>query len=228
MNAADQSDASGRTSGIDDAVRVVAHELQHDVDQVRNASTTLAHLVSGSPDELLTTGCHRLVTAVDRLERSLEQLLRHPEHLNELRVEPVRMSAIVRRVVTLHDPTGRAITTRLSGVVALLDPVKVERIVDNLVGNALRHSPVGGRVTVTVTAPSDDVVRLTVRDEGPDAAHEEVAAGLAGDSSGSWSGLGVVARFVELHGGTATAEPGPSGTGLQVHVDFPQAPGREL
>lgn len=209
-----------------DAIAIVAHELEHDVADVREVTATLAHLVSGMRDELLAATCHRLVGAVDQLERSTAHLLAQPDEVDRLRVEPVKVSGIVRRVVTMHDPTGRDVSTRLTAAVARLDPVKVDRIVDNLVRNALEHTPPDSQVTVTIAATDDDI-ELTVRDDGPSEAHEQVAALLVADRDGrtSWTGLGVVAHFVQLHGGTVAAAPGPSGTGLEVRVRLPRAAG---
>lgn len=209
-----------------DARAIAAHGIEQDIADVREATATLSHLVSAVRDEQLGATCNRLVAAVDQLRQSTQHLLGQPNGVDQLSVEPVRVSSIVRRVVTLHDPTGRDVTTRLTPAVARLDTPKVERIVDNLIRNALQHTPQDTHVTVTLSATDADV-ELTVRDDGPGRAHEQVAALLAPDSGAraSWTGLGIVARFVQLHGGTVTAAAGPSDTGLEVRVRLPRAAG---
>lgn len=226
MSEDDRSVPPSPVTSPTDAVAIVTHELEHDVADVRAAATTLAHLVSGRRDDVLASTCNRLVAAVTQTEQSLQRLVPDPQELDRLQVEPVRVSAVVRQVVTRHDPSGQ-ITTRLSGVVAHLDPVRFERIVDNLVRNALQHTPPGCAISVSVTTVDESTVELTVRDDGPDRAHEQVAALLADETIGrtSWTGLGVVSHFVRLHGGTTTTGPGPSGTGLEVHVRLPQVTG---
>lgn len=205
-----------------DAVALVAHELEQDVAEVRDVTTTLAHLASGSRDDPVASTCHRLVVAVGRLERSLDRLLHRPEEVDELRIEPVRVASVVRRVVAHHDPDGRHVRIQLAPVVAQLDPVKFERVVDNLVRNAVQHTPSGSTVTVRLMERAGGAVRLTVTDDGPGQPHHEVSDLLAdAPTDTSWSGLGVVARFVQMHGGTVSVEPGQNGAGLRVQVDLP-------
>jgi signal transduction histidine kinase len=89
-----------------------------------------------------------------------------------------------------------------------VDPVHVERIVENLVANAVRHTPAGTCVRVGVRYESGAVV-ITVADEGPgvppevrDVVFEPFRQGGRGNGLGI--GLSLVARFAALHGGTAT------------------------
>lgn len=216
-----QAPSEGRAV-LAQAVALVAHELEHDVAEVRDGTTTLAHLVSGGRNDPVTATCHRLVVAVGRLERSLDHLLHRPEQVDELRVEPVRVASVVRRAVANHDPHGRDVRVHLSPVVAQLDPIKFERIVDNLIRNAVQHTPAGSAVTVRLTDRPGGAVRLTVTDEGPGQPHHEISELLAtGPAVASWSGLGVVARFVQMHGGTVTVGPGRNGSGLRVQIDLP-------
>lgn len=205
-----------------DAVTLVAHELEHGVAEVRDVTTTLTHLVGGGRNDPVAATCNRLVVAVGRLERSLDHLLHRPEEVDELRIEPVRVASVVRQVVAHHRPHGHDVRVHLSPVVAHLDPVKFERIVDNLIRNAVQHTPAGSTVTVRLMERPDGAVRLTVTDEGPGQPRDEVSELLAtAPAAAAWSGLGVVARFVQMHGGTVVVGPGRNGSGLRVRVDLP-------
>lgn len=206
-----------------DALEVVAHELTHDVAEVRDEALALEALADARRDDTdLLTRARRLRTAVQRLERSLDQFLTTPDSLGELRLAQVRPAEIVRQVIAAHDPRGRHVVARLTDLMARLDPIRFERIVDNLVVNALQHTSEGSHVAVELAAMTGGRFRLTVSDDGPGAV-EELRAALTDDgrTPGLSGGLGVVARFVGLHDGDVTVEPGSSGNGVEVSVLLP-------
>ena len=100
------------------------------------------------------------------------------------------------------------------------DPTRLEQVVTNLLDNAVKYTPAGGRVEVTVGADGQDAV-LTVRDTGA-GIHRDVLPlifdlfvqanqTLARSGGGLGLGLTIVRRLVELHGGTVSASsPGPN------------------
>ena len=107
-----------------------------------------------------------------------------------------------------------------------VDPGKVERVVENLLVNAARHTPPGTAVQVDVTARPDGVV-LTVEDDGPgvpdelkEALFEPFRQGEDSSGRGMGIGLSLVQRFAELHGGTARIEDAPTG-GARFVVTLP-------
>ena len=107
----------------------------------------------------------------------------------------------------------------------------------NLVDNAIRYTPEGGRVDVTVEQDAHDAV-LAVRDTGPgipaserarvfDRFYRAPAPGTA-DVPGSGLGLAIVKRIAERHDATIELGPGfegPGGDGLTVTVRLPRAHG---
>ena len=103
----------------------------------------------------------------------------------------------------------------------------------NLIDNALRYTPRGGRVDVVVERAGTGAV-LSVRDDGPgvspaerervfDRFHRGDAARAAGDTRGSGLGLAIVKRIADRHGAQVTLERGIDGRGLWVRVAFPAA-----
>jgi two-component system, OmpR family, sensor kinase len=123
--------------------------------------------------------------------------------------------------------------------VAAAQPASVEGDADalrtllrNLVDNAVRYSPSGGRVDVTVEAPvpgTPSGTRLTVSDEGPGIAPEERARVLdrfyrrpGTEPAGSGLGLAIVKAIAESHRASLTLTDGPGGKGLSVVVSFPR------
>ena len=93
------------------------------------------------------------------------------------------------------------------------DPVRVAEIVNNVVSNAIRYTPRGGRIDVDCR-PSGGTLTLTVTDGGPGVRSDELVrifeAGFRGTASagttGSGEGLALVKRFVEEHGGTVAVD----------------------
>ncbi len=111
-----------------------------------------------------------------------------------------------------------------------LDPERMMQVLNNLVSNALRHTPTGGTVTLGAEATSNEIV-FTVRDSGQGMAKEELALVFERfyridparqETTGS-SGLGLaIARSIVLaHGGTLTAESDGLGRGATFRMRFP-------
>ncbi len=110
-----------------------------------------------------------------------------------------------------------------------VDAALIERALSNLLDNALRVTPPGGKVTVRVV-PDDDGVRLEVADTGPGVAPEDLQRVFERFYQGSRhrelrgsSGLGlaIVKRVAELHGGHAGVESEP-GRGATFYIALPQ------
>jgi signal transduction histidine kinase len=112
------------------------------------------------------------------------------------------------------------------GLVAVADQARLRQVVVNLVDNAIRHSPAGGRVSVHASAAEPSALRLEVRDEGPGspaAERERVFQRFTrGATSAGGTGLGLaIARWaVELHGGAIEAMD--VDRGCRIGVTIPQ------
>lgn len=114
-------------------------------------------------------------------------------------------------------------------VVIDAEGAKIERIVENLVRNAVRHTPAGTGIWVGVKAHAGGAL-ITVEDDGPgvpdelkEALFEPFRQGPSSSdhSQGTGIGLSLVARFAELHGGRAWIEDSPHG-GASFQVFIPQ------
>jgi signal transduction histidine kinase len=118
------------------------------------------------------------------------------------------------------------VRVRADAVLAEVDPAKVERVLENLLVNAARHTPPGTAVIVEV-ASRPTGIEIVVEDDGPGVADElkEVLfepfrQGEHSSGRGMGIGLSLVQRFAELHGGTARIEDAASG-GARFVVDLP-------
>jgi signal transduction histidine kinase len=112
---------------------------------------------------------------------------------------------------------------------ATVDPLRIEQVVVNLLGNAVKYSPAGGRIEVELAAPREGVARVAVRDHGngvPPAVRgrlfERFVRGHDDEHrSGMGLGLYVSRQIVELHGGTIRHESPPDG-GSRFVVELPR------
>jgi signal transduction histidine kinase len=155
-----------------------------------------------------------------------------------LRREPVELDGLLREacssLATRAEATGVAVRVEPHEVTASVDAVRVRQAVENLVSNALTHTPRGGQVYASATL-DDGTVRLTVSDTGPgfdprilSRAFEPFATGpaeradRAHDGHGAGLGLAIVRAIAQAHGGRATAD-NPPGGGARVTVCLPAA-----
>src|SRR6185369_13253161 len=88
----------------------------------------------------------------------------------QLRREPVRLGDVVARAVDLYkdvaEAKGVAVEATAEDVVIAADPPRLEQVAANLLDNAIKYTPAGGRVAVTVTRDGDAAL-LVVADSGP-------------------------------------------------------------
>jgi two-component system sensor histidine kinase BaeS len=122
---------------------------------------------------------------------------------------------------------------------AWVDPARARQVLDNLLANAVRHSPAGGTVLIAVTTtPGGDgdttpMLRCEVTDAGPGFREDQLDQVFerftrASDSGGSGLGLSIARDLVMAHGGTMDARNDPSTGGAAVSFTLPTAPPRSV
>ncbi|MEW6153202.1 MAG: HAMP domain-containing sensor histidine kinase [Actinomycetota bacterium] len=210
----------------------VSHEL-------RSPLTTLAaalQVVSSRREEMperARRGLDLLNAEVGRFERLVEDLLemaRIDSGVGELATDEVVLGEFVLRAVR----QGRnglvpvEIDAEAAGTVVKADKRRLERVVANLVENAVRH---GGGVTRVSIERDGPWARFAVEDAGPGVPPEDRervferfargdAAGNRGDGDGTGLGLALVREHVRLHGGRSRAEDRPGG-GARFVIELP-------
>jgi PAS domain S-box-containing protein len=157
----------------------------------------------------------------------------------QLRVErrSVSVQSIVEEAVAAVRPTAEAKGVALTaasgqGLVVSADPVRLHQVMWNLLTNAVKFTPRGGRVDVVAT-PSDRGVSITVRDTGIGMTREFLPYAFdrfrQADQSttrgygGLGLGLAIVRHLIELHGGTVSVTS-EAGTGSSFVVTLPACP----
>jgi len=211
-----------------------AHELR--------TPLTALHLQTGmlaraSGDAERAAAMETLSAGVQRAIRLVEQMLAlaRQEPRAEAQRVAVRLDDLAREIVAELVPLADA--GRIDVGVSAAQPASVHgepdalrTLLRNLVDNAVRYTPAGGRVDVAVEEANDTRgARLTVSDDGagiPPAERERVfdrfyrRAGTA--PAGSGLGLSIVKTIAESHGASISLAEGPSGKGLTVTVSFPR------
>lgn len=214
-------------------LQAVSHELRTPLSVVLGGTLTLrersAHLTEEDRAEIVEKVALK-ARKLDALVADLLDVDRLARGVLEPKLQPVELAELAARVVEGLDPLpDHPLVVETEPVLALADAAKLERILENLLANAARHTPPGTRVWLR-TRSEDGQAVLAVEDAGPGVPRElrrrvfepfgqgdriEHAPGLG-------IGLALVARFADLMGGTASVEEREGG-GASFRVRLPLA-----
>jgi len=228
--------AAGRLRALDDLRRTFLHAVSHELRTPLTSVLGIALTLQRSDVELAGDEEAELVGRLASNARRLDLLLRDLLDLDRLdrgilepRLEPADVGALVSRMIfDMETLKPRRVHAQTPSVVIPIDPSKVERIVENLLANAVRHTPGDAAIWVGV-AQVDDGAVISVEDDGPGVPEElrtrvfepfQQAADGAAPSPGLGIGLSLVARFAELHRGRVWVEERPGG-GASFRVFLP-------
>jgi PAS domain S-box-containing protein len=230
-----EQEASDRLRALEDLrnrfLTAVAGELRTPLTAVLGYALTLAR-----PDMELAAAdradiASRLAASARRLEALMEDLLdvdRMARGVLEPALAPINVGDLCRQVAAEADLGDREVSVDAGATVLRVDGAKVERILESLLANVARHTPVGTHVWVRLESVPEGVI-LCVDDDGPgvpDDVKKTIfqpflqGAGPA-PSSGTGIGLALVSGFADLHGGRAWVEDRPGG-GAAFRVLLPE------
>lgn len=218
---------------------MAAHDLRNPLDVILNYSEFL--LEDAAPALRAEQ-----VKFIETIRSSSEFMLRLVENLLdiakiesgklELDLERIDLAILAERNVALNQvlASRKDIEVRFHGpgepLEMVADPVKLEQVLNNLIGNAVKFSPSGNAVDVHVTVGAD-AVTLSVEDRGPGVPADELdklfrpfertrVRSTAGEK-GTGLGLAIVKRIVEGHRGSIRVES-EAGRGSTFHVTLPR------
>jgi signal transduction histidine kinase len=209
-------------SGDPSGLAVVAHEIRSPVAALVAIADAYADSDEARQRRLLELAAAALIT--------IERLLVEAPTVS-FRAERLDVGRLARDAAeTAALTSGSSVVTRTDdGLVVAGDPERLRQALDNLIGNAIAHSPDGGDVTVTA-ARRGGVITVEVTDEGdgiPAADLErmfEPGVRLTRDRPGSGLGLAVVRAIARAHGGEVEVESTP-GQGATFRLVLPGASG---
>ena len=154
----------------DDILSTVSHELRTPA----RCSARLLHEPAGTVGRSLGEQADaalvdKIVGQARRLDRILSDLLDVDRHRHGLIVptrEPTDVTELVGQIAAAHRATEHAITVSAEPTTANIDAPKVERIVDNLLVNAVKHTPPGTPISLRLALHGEDLL-IIVDDDGP-------------------------------------------------------------
>ncbi len=233
---------SGRRK--DEFLAVLSHELRNPLGTIRSALTILARPSSSAAD------ADRAHAVIDRQLGHLSRLVDDLLDVSRIKTGKIRLE---RRPVELRDLTRRTVDDHLTLLSAhdLLvdvrgpdapvwvdgDPTRLSQILGNLLQNASKFTPPGGRVSVSLLSDGQHA-RLSVRDNGlglePDVRERLFQPFAQADSTlhrtrgGLGIGLALVKALADLHGGRVEAHSEGPGKGCEFVIVLPLAPAQAV
>jgi two-component system sensor histidine kinase BaeS len=225
----------GRERALEEGRRELISAVSHDL---RTPLATTRAMVEALAD--------RVVAEPAEVQRYLELILQETQHLGRLiddlfelsqiesgalrlRCLPLDLSLLVSETVAAYQ-----VPAAEQGV-QLEDPERLQRVLRNILDNALRHTPRGGTVRVHAVAASD-TVQVSVNDSGPGVPNDELERIFdrfyrgepsrrreERSSAGAGLGLAIARGLVQAHRGRIWAEPSPLG-GVSVQIRLPLSP----
>jgi PAS domain S-box-containing protein len=231
-----EREAAARLRTLDEMkdtfLQAVSHDLRTPLAAILGMAITLERGDVGLAPEETRELAGRIEHNARRLERLVTNLLdldRLARGVLTPTFEPTDVGDLVRRMVAESDPSRDQIEVSTESVIVPIDPPKVERIIENLLANAVKHTPAGTSVHVSVTG-SEHGVMIVVEDAGGgvprelrEKIFEEFRQGTDAPqaSPGVGIGLSLVRRFAEMHHGRAWVEEREGG-GASFRVFLPK------
>ena len=236
---------AGKLEGIEDNRRRLLSDLAHELrTPVATISAHLEALTDGITEWNGVTA-RTLTEQTERLARlvvDINDVSRAEEGRISLDIGPNVASELVSRAVELAKTAYRAKGVVLDQslgpqVTVMADPQRVGQVLTNLLSNALRHTPSGGRVTVSVSPQGHQCV-ITVTDTGEGMTADQLThiferfyrgdTARDRDAGGSGIGLTIAKALTEAHKGTLTASSQGPGLGSTFVLSLPAADQGEL
>jgi signal transduction histidine kinase len=219
-----------------EAQRQFVANASHELRTPLTLERTLLELALSDPDASIDSyrhTCEQLLAVGEQQEHLIEALLtlsRSQRGVNGH--EPVDLAAIAAAAAAALDHEGLAFDTSFEPAETTGDPRLVERLVANLLGNAVCHNTSGGRVEVRTESRNGQAL-LIVANTGPKIPAGELerifqpfqrlGAARTGDTPRLGLGLSIVKAIADAHSATIATRAQPEG-GLHIEVAFPAAP----
>jgi signal transduction histidine kinase/CheY-like chemotaxis protein len=223
----------------DEFLATVSHELRNPLNAIVGWAHVLqtARTMTESEQQRALESIVRSAKTQARLVDDLLDVARVVSGKLRLNIDVVDFRRVVEAALAAATPQAEQKGVRLQAVLEALDPVlgdaaRLQQVVFNLLDNAVKFTPAGGRVQVVTRRP-DSHVELTVTDTGEGIPSDilphifdlfrQGEAGSRRRHGGLGLGLAIARQLVEQHGGSLTAASAGSGQGARFTVALPVA-----
>ena len=222
----------------DEFLMTLAHELRNPLAPIRSAVDLMKTMPNATADEV-TWARDVLDRQTGLMARLLDDLLdvgRIARDKLELRTSRVDLRTLIRNAVEMNQPLvdefahDLIVSVPHEPMYLTADPARLSQVLGNLLNNACRYTPSGGRIWLTAEQLGDNAV-VRVRDTGigipPDRLSNifdmfsQVDRSLERSQRGLGIGLHLVKRLIEMHGGSVAAQSDGLGMGSELVVRLP-------
>jgi len=220
----------------DEFLATLSHELRSPLAPIRNALHILKHAAPGDRSDHIHQVLDHQLARLIRLVDDLLEVSRIRGGRVELRKEPVDLAEIVKAAVETTYPivqsASHQLTVALPGepLVLEVDPLRLEQVLSNLLGNAAKYTADGGHIRLSVHREDESAV-ISVRDDGIGIPADmlgrvfdmfaQVDRTLKRAQGGLGIGLALARDLVELHGGWIEAHSDGPNQGSEFIVRLP-------
>jgi signal transduction histidine kinase len=232
----ERRDAERKSHAKDEFLAMLGHELRNPLSAISSASSLIG--MAGANTETVSRAKQIIQRQSQHLSRIVDDLLDLSRAMSGkilLSRKPTDLSNLVSGCLETLRATGRTAGYRFSVDLAPSwvdgDPTRLEQITTNLLDNALKYTPAGGSIDISLVQSGEDVV-LTVRDTGVGIPEEllphvfdvfvQGAISIDRSQGGLGIGLSLVRRLVELHGGSVSAHSEGNGNGSTFMIRLPR------
>jgi signal transduction histidine kinase len=238
-----RAEAEAAVQMRDQVFRLISHDLRSPLTAIQGYAHLLNRRLRGVdiPDaERITRGLSHIDKATSRMASQIQELLDVASlqagksiKLNYGRLD---LMAMVQRVIEAHQQTLSVLALRFETVLTTMqaagDEARLERVLDNLITNAIKYSPDGGEIVVSLAQDMRGEQRwavVVVRDQGLGIPEGELphifepfrrASNVAAKISGTGLGLASVRQIIEQHGGTISVSS-QEGSGTTFVIQLP-------
>jgi signal transduction histidine kinase len=243
-----RAELSNRNTELERTTHELAESIQfrdamltgvtHDLKTPLTVIKVQSQLLRRRADEGLRASIDQIDRASTRMARWIDELLevatvRNADDMH-LALQPTDLVKLARDVVDEHAQSSRrhqlVLETDAPEIIGRFDAPRLERVLDNLLGNAVKYSPDGGCVKLELRTDADWAI-VTVRDQGLGIPAEDLphifepfrrGGNVVGRISGTGIGLASAQRIVERHGGEVVVDSTP-GDGSSFTIRLPLA-----
>jgi len=231
-----------RIDAVEHFAADVAHEIKNPLASLRSAIESLGKVDDPELRQQLTGIAAHDIRRIDRLVTEISDASRVDAEISRATFERFDLADLAAAIIAAREDRSEneerrvELSRPMGGAQVMGVPLRLERVIENLLDNAVSFSPPGGVIQVGITDGDDNRVELSVCDEGPgipEDSREKVFqrfhsvrpdAEAFGDHSGL--GLAIARTIVEAHGGTLHACARPDGLpGACLVLSLPTAAG---